>query len=461
MPEIRPFRGLRYRLEAVGAIDAVLAPPYDVIAEEERRRLLERSPYNIVRLTLGDQPVGTPAEERDYTSAGKVLDEWRSSGVLEYDARPCLYVYEQVYQAPPPRNDLIRRRGIIAALRLEPFGRGVLPHEGTLNEPKRDRLRLFSQTLCSCSQIFGIYTDPERVVEEALRPHLGEPEWTYHDEAGTRHRLWVVSHGPAIAAARRALLKRPMVIADGHHRYETALAFRDMMREKYGIQRDAPWEYVTVFLCNTVHRSLTILPAHRMIRRLPAGVLERFELEASRFFDLLYVTVSARRGGAERAVRELLQLMGRNPDEHVFGAYWGRSYALAMRLRDKERALTAFAPALSVAQRNLDVALLHSIVIRGILDEREDLARASGRGNIYFERDPVRCFADVDEGEAVMALLCNPTRVEDVIRVAMARERMPQKGTYFWPKPPAGLVLYDMRPDAPTLKNPTGADIRE
>jgi len=155
--------------------------------------------------------------------------------------------------------------------------------------------------------------------------------------------------------------------------------------------------------------------------------------------------------GRERALRQLLELMARRPDETVFGAYWGRSYALAMRLRDKAGALELLGRGLAPVQADLDVALLHSIMIQGLLQECEDLAKTSGRGNIYFERNPEQCLADVDEGRATMALLCNPTRVEDVLRVATAGERMPQKGTYFWPKPLAGIVLYDLRPDAPTL----------
>jgi len=209
---------------------------------------------------------------------------------------------------------------------------------------------------------------------------------------------------------------------------------------------------VTMFLCNIAHRSLTILPAHRMIRSMPRRAIDDFEERTADFFDRLYVSVRPGQEGRERAVRQLLELMAANADgAHTFGAYWGRSYAVALRLRDKARALELFGQEINGVQRDLDVALLHAIVIRGLLGEREDLAKTSGRGNIYFERDPVQCFRDVDEGRASLALLCNPTRVEDVMRVALAGQRMPQKGTYFWPKLPAGIVLYDMRPDAPTL----------
>jgi uncharacterized protein (DUF1015 family) len=143
--------------------------------------------------------------------------------------------------------------------------------------------------------------------------------------------------------------------------------------------------------------------------------------------------------------------MARHNSDHVFGAYWGRSYAVALRLRDKAKAVERYASELSEAQRDLDVALLHSVLIRGLIGEMEDLAKMSGRGNVYFERDPYKCFDDVVEGRAAMALMGNPTRVDDVLRVAEAGERMPQKGTYFWPKPLDGMVLYNMRPDSPSL----------
>ncbi|MCD6350974.1 MAG: DUF1015 domain-containing protein [Armatimonadetes bacterium] len=453
MAEVHPFRGLRYRFEIAGAPAEVLAPPYDVISDEDRQRLLARSEYNIARLTLGEQSVDLPADERDYTASAALLEEWRTRGVQAYDRRPAVYVYEQTYQAPPPRNDLIKRRGIIVAVKLEPLGQGsILPHEGTLSEPKRDRLRLFEQTQCAFSQIFGIYTDPERRVEENLRPRMGEPDWGFTDALGIRHRFWTVADPEAVTAVQEALRDRQIVIADGHHRYETSLAFRDEMRQRYPDVKPAPWDYVTMFLCNTVHRSLTILPAHRMLRRVDEQVLESFERRASEFFDLHCVVMKGRPGRRERGLRQLLEIMARRPEETVFGAYWGRSYAVALRLRDKARALDRYGQELSGVQRDVDVALLHSVVIRGLLGEKEDLARTSGRGNIYFERDPRACFDDVDEGRAAMALLCNPTRVEDVMRIAQAGERMPQKGTYFWPKPLAGVVLYDLRPEAPTLQ---------
>ncbi|MGD9519929.1 MAG: DUF1015 domain-containing protein [Armatimonadota bacterium] len=452
MAEIRPFRGLRYQKSSVADMSAVLAPPYDVISEAQRQELLARSEHNIVRLDLGDQPVDTPADRRSYVSSAVLLEQWRSTGVLDYDRRSTLYVYEQVYQAPPPHNDVLRRRGIIAAVKLEPLGQGsVLPHEGTLAEPKTDRLKLFSQVQCAFSQIFAIYEDPDRTIEEAARPRLGSPEWGFTDEFGITHRFWVLDDPDVLAVAQRTLAERPIIIADGHHRYETHLAYRDLMRQQHPDVSPAPWDYITMFLCNTAHRSLTILPAHRMIRRLPAELLESFERDAAELFDLHCVAVRRGPQGRERAVDQLLEQMARKSNETVFGAYWGRSYAVALRLRDKKRALGLYCPELPPAKRNLGVALLHSIVIQGLLRETEDLARTSGRGNIYFERDPYQCFADVDEGRAALALLCNPTRVEDVVRVAMAGERMPQKGTYFWPKPLSGLVLYDLRPDAPTL----------
>jgi uncharacterized protein (DUF1015 family) len=451
--EIRPFRGLRYRLEAVGDISLVLAPPYDVVTEPERQRYLSLSPYNIVRLDLGEQPVGAPAGTRDYPAAAALLHAWRQEGVLAYDERPCLYVYEQVYHAPPPRNELVRRRGFIAAVQLEPLGQGsIFPHEHTLSEPKRDRLLLQTHTRCSFSQIFALYEDPDKQVEEILRPKLGEAVWAYTDEQGVRHRLWAVDDQAALASVQEVMRDKRIVIADGHHRYETALAYQEQMRAQHGPRQAAPWDWVSMYLCNTAHRSLTILPAHRMIRRVPAELLENFEQRAAEYFDLLYVAVPPQGERRATAAQQLIDLMAARPQDRVFGAYWGRSYAVALRLRDRERALAHFGPDLQGVQRDLDVALLHAILIRGLLCPDQALATTGEGGNIYFERDATQAFRDVDEGRAAVAVFCNPTSVEDVMRVALAGERMPQKGTYFWPKVPAGLVLYDLRPGAPTLE---------
>ncbi|MBC7288296.1 MAG: DUF1015 domain-containing protein [Armatimonadetes bacterium] len=454
MPEVRPFRGLRYNTDFVRQIDRVLAPPYDVISDEERKQLASRSPYNIVHLTL--PPLrGDAGGERDYLLAAATLEQWRREGVLVLDPRPAIYVYEVTYQTPPPRSEVVRRRGLIAAVRLEALGEGgILPHEGTLDEPKRDRLLLTKHTECAFSQVFAIYDDPAKRIEGTIRPKLGDPDWAYEDEHGHRHRFWTVVDPEVNKMVAAVFRETPIVIADGHHRYETALAFRDYMRQRYGAG-PAAWDYVTMFLCNIAHRSLTILPAHRMIRFLPREQADKFEKQTAEFFDRLYVRVERGREGREKAVRELLELMSaRSGTGHVFGAYWGRSYAVAIRLRDKERALRLFGQGVNDVQQDLDVALLHAIVIRGMLGQVEDIARTSGRGNIYFERDPVKCLEDVDAGRASMALLCNPTRVEDVMRVALARQRMPQKGTYFWPKLPAGIVLYDMRPGVPTIESP-------
>ena len=453
LPEVRPFRGLKYNAQFARSIADVLAPPYDVIDDAERQALASGSPYNIVHLTL---PPNTNdlASDRDYAAAAETLNRWRAEGVLVYDPLPSLYVYETIYQAPPPRVDLIKRRGFIAAVRLERFGEGkILPHEGTLDEPKRDRLKLLEATACAFSQIFAIYDDPHKRIEEVIRPLLQQPDWAFEDAQGIRHRFWTIS-SPAVARTVASVLAdTPIVIADGHHRYETALAYRDIMRHQHPHVSPAPWDYVTMFLCNIAHRSITILPAHRMIRSLTRRQLDEFEEKAAELFDRLYVSVRPGEDGRRQAVRQLLELMAaRGNDTHTFGAYWGRSYAVALRLRDKTRALELFGQEVNGVQRDLDVALLHAIVIRGLLGQREDLAKTSGRGNIYFQRDPLKCFRDVDEGRAALALLCNPTRVEDVMRVALAGQRMPQKGTYFWPKLPAGMVLYDMSPDAPTLR---------
>ncbi len=450
MAAVRPFRGLRYSLRAVGDISRVLAPPYDVISEAERQQLAARSPYNVVHLTLGDQPVDMPAEQRDYSRAAELLQTWRQQGVLRYDGGPRVYVYEQLYEAPPPISDMIRRRGLIVAVQLEPLGQGsILPHEGTLDEPKRDRLKSLRQTLCQFSQIFGLYEDRDKIAEAAIGPLLSEPTWKFKDEQGVTHSFWVVADAEAARAVQEALAEREIVIADGHHRYETSWAFRQEMRAQHG---PGPWDYITMFLCNVVHRSLTILPSHRLIRRLPQELLDGFEYRASQLFDLEYVTMP-RSGDIRPAVELLLECMNsRGALGTVFGAYWGRGYAIAMHLRENHPTVRQIVAELPPAQRQLDLAILHAVVIRHLLGQTEDIAKAGTRGNIYFERDAFACIREVLEGRAAMALLCNPTRVEDVMRVARAGERMPQKGTYFWPKPLAGLVLYDLRPGAPSLE---------
>jgi len=293
MADVIPFRGWRYNPERGCEAGLVLAPPYDVISECERQAFIDKHPYNIVRLTLGVDPLGTPPTRSRYELAAADLREWRREGILVRDEKPAFYIYEQKYIAPAPvpraEPNPVTRRGVVGLVRLAQYDEGVvLPHEGTLATPKVDRRHLVDAMQCSESQIFGMYSDPDMVVERIAEEVCRRPPlWDMTDRDGVEHRLWLVDDEGTCAELTDMFSSRPVVIADGHHRYETALAYREAQRQKHGSSAEAPWEYVSMFLCNTDAGQLTILPSHRLIKELPLeaeaqlwrSVMDVFETE--------------------------------------------------------------------------------------------------------------------------------------------------------------------------------------
>jgi uncharacterized protein (DUF1015 family) len=451
MAEVIPFAGWRYNRDKVGDLSAVLAPPYDVISEPARERFVAGHHYNIVRLTLGLDPLDAPPTRSRYELAAADLREWRREGVLLQDERPVFYLYEQQYhqpvllssQPPAPR----RRRGVIAAVRLEEYDkRIILPHEGTLSAPKEDRRRLMDATQCAFSQVFGLYADPELVLEAiAEQVTQREPALEVTDGEGVIHRLWLLDDPDQGAALTRMFADKPIVIADGHHRYETALAYRDDQRAAHGVMPEAPWEYVSMYLCNTEVDQLTILPSHRLIKELPLEAEAQLWRNVMDIFETERVPIDTSSDETRAAgIHGLLSTIAASaPGEHAFGLYAGGNYALLLRLRDMQRAMQHGVAELSEVQRDLDVALLHKLLIEGIMGLQGDMA-ATG-ANILFSRDGHQAANRVARGEAAMVLFVNTTRVDQVMAVAMAGEHMPQKGTYFHPKTLSGLVLYDLR----------------
>jgi len=454
MADAVPFRGWRYNLDKVGDAALVLAPPYDVVSEPEREALVAQHPHNIARLTLGVDPLGTPPTRSRYELAAADLREWRREGVLVQDEAPAFYLYEQEYipPAPLPRegDGAIRRRGVIGLVKLEEYDKGaVLPHEGTLSLPKADRRRLMEATQCGLSQVFGIYSDPDLMLERTADEVCeGPPLLDVTDREGVTHRMWLLSDDRACARLTAMLAARPIVIADGHHRYETALAYRDDQRAAHGSVPGAPWEYVSMYLCNADAGQLTILPCHRLIKELPLDAEAQLWRSVMDVFDTERVTIDSSSEDARAAgIHPLLARMAESvPGEHTFALYAGGNYALLLHLRDMERALAHGVSQLPPAIRELDVALLHKLVIEGIMGLTGDLA-ATG-ANVLFSRDGHDAANRVARGEAAMVLYVNTTRVEQVMSVALAGVHMPQKGTYFHPKALAGLVLHDLRPGA-------------
>lgn len=444
MAEIFPFNAYRYNLDRV-KLSEVVTQPYDKITPAMQERYL-KFPDNLIAVEKGKPEPGDSASNNVYTRAAKVLEDWIQKGVLLRDAQPGIYVYLQEYRAPGSGRR-VARRGFIALGRVEDYSRGVVfRHEQTLSGPKADRLELLRSTRTHTGQLFMLYTDAKRSIDLLLDGVTAVPAAAeVRDENDVVHRLWPVFDPDIIAEVRRQMSGEKLVIADGHHRYETALAYRDERRSQVREagkasppELAAPWEKTMMTFFNTCSEGLLILPTHRFIANLPrfdaaafrSGLAETFEEESYSFAS------DAARSVATGRFQRDLAAGGRQG--RVLGMYTPGEFTI-FRLRS-DVSLDALMPAETPAQRELDVVLLHRVFLERGLGITP--AAVSAEANIAYERDMHAAVAAVDQGRAQIAFLLNPVRVEQVTEMALAGEVMPQKSTDFYPKLLSGLTLY-------------------
>jgi len=423
---IRPFRAIRYNQEKAGGLAPVVAPPYDVISADEQEQLYDVSPYNVIRLILGKNEKG--GEDR-YSHAGRIWQEWRADGVLIRDEEPGLYVYCQEFEMGGER---LVRRGFIAAVRLEGLSSGkVVPHEQTMRSPREDRMRVMKAVNANLSPVYALFDDDSGEVQSFLEGLDGRVEMEVVDPQGVTSTVSVVRDKELIAEVEGRLSSRRLYIADGHHRYETALAYRELLRQEHG-GGDAPYDYIMMLCVSADDPGLRILPAHRVLRGLKTDALEQFRERASRFFDVEEVN-----GPPEP--EKALEILARNstrPSFVVYGSCDGRFCLLTLR---DEAAMGRVVPNMSAAWRELDVSVMHTLVIGEVLGVTpEETVKGN---NIAYLRDCERIVKLVASGEYQLAVFHNPTRVDQMRRVAAEGERLPPKSTYFYPKPLSGLVM--------------------
>jgi uncharacterized protein (DUF1015 family) len=417
MIDPRPFHALHYDPAAVGDLADVIAPPYDVIDDAERDRLYARSPYNTVRLILNRAP------DR-YAAAAGDLAEWRRRGVLVRDREPGLYYYVQDFALPDGGRR--QRSGLMAAVRLDPFGNGnILPHERTFPSAKADRLKLMAACRANLSAIFSVFPHGLEALAPARAHADASPAWIDVAESGERHRVWRLTDRDAVARIIGGLRDVKVFIADGHHRYETALTYRDQRRAAGETDPDAPHNFLLMYLCSMDDPGLLILPTHRVWRAaLPADWLarvgEHFEMEPTSDAALFAALANETRPGA-------LGL-------HVRGA----THLLRLRERDMaavDRLLEAMHPVI----RHLDVSVLDGFLLGRVLGI--DSVRAGQEGTLTFTHDDRQALHAVDAEGAAAAFLLRAPRMGEVERACLAGEVMPQKSTYFFPKLKSGLVF--------------------
>ena len=435
MATIRPFRGVRYNPEMIPDLSAVVSQPYDRVRHGLQEKYYDLSPYNIVRIIKGKEWPGDGKGSNVYTRARDTYQSWLGEGILIREDVPALYVLHQTFTLPDGSTKT--RQGLIAALELSRFDEGVvLPHERTLSGPKVDRLNLMRATAANFGHIFMLY--PGDRINDLLGAAVeGQPGLELHElfEHDVTQRFWAVTDPDVVAAVVEEMApRRNLIIADGHHRYETALNYRDEMRAAHpDAPANAGFNYRMVTLVSMEDPGLVILPTHRLIhsygRMEGAAALDR----AKEYFDLAPV---ADRPALRAALAEA------DPAHPRLGFYDGAYTALTLRdTAVLERLLPGRAP----DWRLLDVSVLHELFIERVLGIEKGAVER--KENIEYLRDPQMGYDAIDQGEAEFLLLMNPTRMEQVRACTAAGEKMPQKSTDFYPKVISGLVMRPIGPE--------------
>ena len=436
MARIFPFRGLRYNPDKVKLAD-VVTQPYDKINPAMQDRYYAASPYNLVRIILGKAQPGDNERESVYTRAAASEEHWLAEGVLAPDPEPSIYLYTQTFRAPGDSSSAIQeRRGFIALGQVEDYDQKVVfRHEQTLSKPKADRLNLLRATQTHFGQIFMLYTDPAAEIDATLRLATTNiaPTVEVLDEYDVLHHLWKVWEPDVVHKVQRLMADKKLIIADGHHRYETALNYRNEMRKQAGGDLSDPYERVMMTFVNMDAPGLVILPTHRVVFGLEDFSI--FEMVAKLQADFEVEDIGPLT--AIEAALEKLRQAGKDQTALLAVTTHG-----GFLLRSRPEVQWSAATALSERQRALDVVRLHKLALEGVLGLSEDDIR--DQKNLRYVRDAREAVDQVQQG-ANVAFLMNPARREQVRDIAFGGEVLPQKSTDFYPKLLSGLVAYSLQ----------------
>jgi uncharacterized protein (DUF1015 family) len=431
MADIHPFRALRYDLQRVSA-SQVVTQPYDKITPAMQEHYYAASPFNLVRIILGRRESEDNTSNNVYTRAAAYGRQWRADGILRRDSETSIYVYSQTFTAPS--GSKFERRGFIALGRLEDYSaKVVFRHEQTLSKPKADRLDLLRATRAHYEQLFLLYEDSGEI-DSLLKPAPdAAPAIDVDDEYGVAHRVWQISDPGVIASVQKKMRDRKLVIADGHHRYETALNFRDECRTAAGAGSNlqAPYEFVMMTFVNMKDPGLLVLPTHRVVHSLDSFSVDEFQKSSGRFFAVEEIDAGLDAARATALLRE----RGRSGTA-LLAVTANRAFVLHSPKSDGAQ----FFAGLSPRQQALDVVQLHKCLLEGVLKLSEESIR--NQQNISYLRDASEALDQVRKGAANVAFLMNPCPVAQVRDVAFAGEVMPQKSTDFYPKLLSGLTAY-------------------
>jgi uncharacterized protein (DUF1015 family) len=447
MPVIQAFRGIRYDLGHVGSLSNVVAPPYDVIDAELQQRLYDKHPANVVRLILNKDEPGDDEHNNRYSRAARLIRQWQRERVLFTEADPAIYVYHQEFIEGGVTHT---RRGFMCRVRLERFGEGnIYPHEETHGAAKADRLKLWSACKSNLSQIFGLYPDNENTAQKVLeRAIAGVAPLEAADHLGVIHRIWPVTDVATITAVTAAMCERPVYIADGHHRYETACTLRDQIAAEHGgtLPPEQPANYVLMMLVSMSDPGMLVLATHRLFRGLPPITSTELGEHLGEYFD-----TEPGGHGAERA-RTLWEEIEMEGEQSTLGLYTAADdeWTIARLTDAGRRRMAEVAADHSADWQGLGVSILHRLVMDSLLAPRSSLPAPK------YVRDIDEVVLGLKHGDDAgrdatgqtgtggrfeLAALVMPATVEHIRRISSHGERMPAKSTYFYPKLLSGLVI--------------------
>ncbi len=430
MPEIQAFRGIRYDLGHVGSLGDVVAPPYDVISPELQEQLYKQHPANVVRLILNRQEPGDDDEANNrYTRAARFLRNWQSEGVLFTEPDPAVYVYDQQFTA---EGRTFNRRGFMARVRLSQFGEGIVfPHEETMSVPKADRRMLMAVCRANLSQVFGLYPDPDCQAQNLLEAAVaGQTPIVAIDHLGVVNRMWPVTDVSVIADVAAVMGPKPIFIADGHHRYETACDYREQIYDSGALSTDHPANFVLMMCVAMEEPGLVVLPTHRLFTGLPDMDAQQLAAKLGDCF-----TTQPAGDGADLAA-EVWEQIESADDQGILGLFTqkDRRWTLVELTDAGHQRLADMADDHSQDWRDLGVSILHRLIVQGLLGVA-DLAKPT---YVHEVEEVVR---ELKTDQFPMAALVMPATVDHVRTLSLQGERMPSKSTYFYPKLLSGLVI--------------------
>ena len=424
MAEIKPFKGLRYT-EKAGDISDIACPPYYIFSSEEKIALLEKSPNSLIRLEL--PVIGGSEDIEQYRSAGETLRAWLRDEILKRDEKDSIYIYEMDFSV---QGKNYKVKGFVSLVKLEPFSKGIiLPHEETLSKAKTDRFNLMKVTGCNFSQIYSLYMDEDNSVFGLIEGASQKgPDTVFTDKDSVTHRMWCVDDSAFITELTAKMADKKLYIADGHHRYETALNYQKYVENN--LDETGSSDHVMMMLVNMENIGLVVFPTHRIVRDLPSFDYNAVCDKCKEYFDITpYLNREKGEAGLEQAYRE---------GKKAFVMFTGDNNYTLLVLKDIS-VMDTVIPEGCKALRQLDVSVLHSLVLERIFGiDKENMA---GQINLTYTRSADEAIGTVDGQRANCCFLLNPTRVGEIREVAAAGDKMPQKSTYFYPKLTTGLVM--------------------